>query len=813
MTAKAGCCGCNQYWGCLNGVATLYREATQRTNAGAVVNPDALYASNSSVCLGKCCVTDTNSNGEDVVISCNGNYTAAMCTSLAISGTQVKTFVLGGRCANVLAQRPLGTYASGYPDQSLISNCVPCDGGTQFNNYSNFNETLASAISGSVEIVVPSGNFAGTYNVSFDGGRHQTSYICDFVGPTVTKTFTVNNVSATCDFVLQGSFALSRSYNSATKICTWVIGGFIFSSLALYPPNDCQGRGSVLTQFSTGNSHILNYPYPHENNNYSDVVLSGSNVTVTVDDSSSLPSINITNLSLRRPLATSSVSYQAVVGTVSGTLHYNNADYTYNQAVTSNTTFTVSPFIGYQEQSWSSVRITETYKGKPVRVGNFLDVNQTHPLDAIYWMYSSSDFLSTDFTIPGWVTTSGGSITISKSMFANRIFTAKIKTATTSTRTDFNLLTSDYDLSLTTSNNNTQTYEISPVTTMTMTIPSALTPSRHYINFNDVAPRFQGYVDVVSPINSGNTIISVSSSILTQPISANHKVHNNSAYLVFSITGSSIDDMKKTIWHTGSAPSGQLNNLNNAVNTSSWSTKPKIYLDGTEVVSDFNPVTHSPASAPILVYDLIGFVGNKTLQYWTPYGSLNATIEFFNPPMLYLISPAMYSTSGGEQITVYGNGFTGATNIKCNNYSVSYTIIDDTEFVFTSRTYPGVQTSTYIGFITLTDQNGIIITLELDKTPYDDLGVNKYGSLIVPPPIVSSISQITGVANGSIYITGSNFYSIQSITFGTKNATYSATTLTNINVIIPDQENGFTGLVTVTVLSYGGSATIGFTYL
>jgi hypothetical protein len=178
-------------------------------------------------------------------------------------------------------------------------------------------------------------------------------------------------------------------------------------------------------------------------------------------------------------------------------------------------------------------------------------------------------------------------------------------------------------------------------------------------------------------------------------------------------------------------------------------------------------------------------------------GSLASAFTYLNPPIVMSVSPNSGSTGGGTAVTITGTNFAAGATVTFGTASATNVVVVNSTTI--TATTPAGTGSGVTVTVTLGGQSGSL--------------TNAFSYLVVPA--VSSVSPNSGpVAGGTaVTITGTNFATGATVTFGTASATnvvvMSGTTITATTPA------GSAGAVTVTVTVGGqsGSLTNGFTYI
>jgi hypothetical protein len=128
-------------------------------------------------------------------------------------------------------------------------------------------------------------------------------------------------------------------------------------------------------------------------------------------------------------------------------------------------------------------------------------------------------------------------------------------------------------------------------------------------------------------------------------------------------------------------------------------------------------------------------------------------VQAASPPTITGFEPATSTTSGGTAVTITGTNFQSGATVKFGSVDASSVNVQNaTTIVATAPAQPAGTTS--------------IVVMNPDGQSATANGF----TYVVPPPIVATISPVSGPSNGGtvVQITGSNFQNGASVTFGTK---------------------------------------------
>ncbi|WP_328545750.1 IPT/TIG domain-containing protein [Streptomyces platensis] len=188
--------------------------------------------------------------------------------------------------------------------------------------------------------------------------------------------------------------------------------------------------------------------------------------------------------------------------------------------------------------------------------------------------------------------------------------------------------------------------------------------------------------------------------------------------------------------------------------------------------------------------------GTVPVTVTTPGGTSNP-LQFFyvGAPFKSSISPVSGITGGGNTVTINGTGLTTATAVHFGAATATPSVVNDGQLTVT---VPAGAAAGPVGVSVTTaggTNNGLTYTY-------------------VDAPTIGTINPNSGPASGGtvVTITGTNFSTTQSVTFGATPAPFSVINDTTLSVVTPP---GAVGATDVTVTTTGGSATTtaGFTYV
>jgi len=174
-----------------------------------------------------------------------------------------------------------------------------------------------------------------------------------------------------------------------------------------------------------------------------------------------------------------------------------------------------------------------------------------------------------------------------------------------------------------------------------------------------------------------------------------------------------------------------------------------------------------------------------TISATTPSGTGTSAGSFtvIPPPTITSFTPT--SGPAGTSVVLTGTAFTGASSVKFNNTTATYTVNSATQITAT------VPVSATSGVMSVTTPGG---------------SINSSGSFtVILPPLISSISPTTAATGTTLTISGSNLANATSINFNsTVVTTLISNTDTQIQVVVPGSLSA--GAVNVSVVTAAGTS-------
>ena len=194
---------------------------------------------------------------------------------------------------------------------------------------------------------------------------------------------------------------------------------------------------------------------------------------------------------------------------------------------------------------------------------------------------------------------------------------------------------------------------------------------------------------------------------------------------------------------------------------------------------------HAAGNVDVIVVNTTGassITMNDQFCYQAPIGL----------PVVSHVSPGTETMSGGDTITVSGNGFMNATAVSFGGTVVSsFMVMSDTSILVTAPLHMAGQVD-----VQVTTPAGTSMTSADDKLVY---------SSPVLLPVVTGLTTSTGSTAGgtSVTILGANLADVTAVWFGSQQATFVVNSPTSITAITP---TAMSGSVDVTVTNSVGTS-------
>src|SRR5207244_3900809 len=172
-----------------------------------------------------------------------------------------------------------------------------------------------------------------------------------------------------------------------------------------------------------------------------------------------------------------------------------------------------------------------------------------------------------------------------------------------------------------------------------------------------------------------------------------------------------------------------------------------------------------------------------TISVSNPGGTATSASSFtvVPPPPITRFSPP--SGAVGASVTITGTAFTGATAVKFNGTTASFTVNSATQI---TATVPAGATT---GTISVTTPGGTATSAS--------------SFTVVSPPTITSFSPTSGVVGASVTITGTAFTGATAVKFNGTTASFTVNSATQITATVPT--GATTGTISVT--TPGGTVT------
>ncbi len=180
-----------------------------------------------------------------------------------------------------------------------------------------------------------------------------------------------------------------------------------------------------------------------------------------------------------------------------------------------------------------------------------------------------------------------------------------------------------------------------------------------------------------------------------------------------------------------------------------------------------------------------------TIAVTTPAGTgtSSGVFTYGKPPTITSFTP----TSGiaGSTVTITGTGFTGATYVRFNGASTTFTVASSTKITAT------VPTLGSTGTLSVTTPTGTATSATSFTYLY--------------PPTIASFTPTSGAAGSTVVITGTNFTGATYVRFSGASTTFTVNSATQITATVPTK--GSTGTISVTTPAGTGTSAGTFTYV
>ena len=158
------------------------------------------------------------------------------------------------------------------------------------------------------------------------------------------------------------------------------------------------------------------------------------------------------------------------------------------------------------------------------------------------------------------------------------------------------------------------------------------------------------------------------------------------------------------------------------------------------------------------------------------------------PPTITGLAPA--SGLVGASITIAGSGFAGATNVRFNGTSATFTVNSDTQIT------------------AVVPQGATTGPVSIDGPGGSSFSPSNFTVVLPPPPAVTGISPALGTVGTTVTITGSGLSKATAVRFNGTSAGFTVNSDTQITAFVP--QGSSTGSVTVTGPSGTGTSPTNF---
>lgn len=189
--------------------------------------------------------------------------------------------------------------------------------------------------------------------------------------------------------------------------------------------------------------------------------------------------------------------------------------------------------------------------------------------------------------------------------------------------------------------------------------------------------------------------------------------------------------------------------------------------------------------------------GTVTVTVTNPLGTSGGkSYDYTTTPTISSVSPSGGPTAGGNTVTINGNGFSSATSVLFDaTPATSFSVISNTQ-------------------ITAVVPAGSVGKVNVQVITSTGLATRTNAYTYADGPEIATIAPASGPTSGGnvITISGANFDSTSSVTFGGAAASFTVVNSSTLSVVAPSASSGS---VDVVVTNAGGSATAsdGYTYV
>jgi hypothetical protein len=195
------------------------------------------------------------------------------------------------------------------------------------------------------------------------------------------------------------------------------------------------------------------------------------------------------------------------------------------------------------------------------------------------------------------------------------------------------------------------------------------------------------------------------------------------------------------------------------------------------------PALHGVSCTSVSACTAVGFTAGTGNDSSTLVETSVPGTYTYAVPVVTGVSPNSGSVLGGTNITITGTGFTGATSVTFDGTAaLNVVVLNDTTITATSPTIPAGGTDDVV----VTNPAGTSATSSADQFTYT-----------FPVPVVIQLSAQSGPTTGgtTVYINGSGFTGLTSVTFGGTLATIVARSDSILNVTSPAMPAGTVDVV------------------